>query len=450
MAGALARFAAVIDEEVAENYLANDTSAFGGRFDPRSYGGLAVLDEHLGDYVKTMGRRAGECFLLRWISDRPADFPPSFGSQEGYEDAARAAASAGGRIDPVYGDPPFLGTGYTPGGVPEWKPYRPAPFGASAMIWRMDADGRTAPWGTYSDGVWLRAGASNPESPAAGPRAEIPANGRFAGYEGTEYRAYLDVETELMAWLVPTDGGPAQRVSPQKLDHWYDVWTRFVWRERVFLALRIGADQVEGQLCNGSLSWARSNGLEICSPDHVYGRFPLAEISGLREVRTDLLAEWGARNLSPTPGPGSGTDFGRRLRDALAPESGEPDVDALVATWPGGSGPWIVLDYVLEALAVNAFSGPNDRGVLAFSRELGTALSANHPIEPIHVATTVSRALGNRNTETMPPPELPPVERLRTTLAICAKIGGFRGREHIDWLIWQGEAAAARAGHVVS
>jgi hypothetical protein len=164
-------------------------------------------------------------------------------------------------------------------------------------------------------------------------------------------------------------------------------------------------------------------------------------------VRTDLLAEWGARNLSPTPGPGSGTQFGRRLRDALAPESGAPDVDALVSTWPGGSGPWIVLDHVLEALAVNAFSGPNDRGVSAFSRELGAALAASHPIEPIHVAMTVSRALGT--TETMPPPEVPPVEQLRITLAICAKIGGFRGREHIDWLIRQGEAAAARAGHVV-
>jgi hypothetical protein len=444
MAGALARFAAVISEEVAENYLANDTSAFGGRFDPRSYGGPAVLDEDLGgrgtldvlretfgftttppEDLPPIGPNARECFLLRWISDRPADFPSS---------------------------------GFTVGGLPEWTPFRPTPFGASAMIWRLNADGRTAPCGTYSDGVWVRAGASSPESPAAGTRAGIPANGRFAGFEGAEHRAFLDVETELMVWLFPAAGGldsgsgsgpgPGQRVSPQKLDHWYDVWTRFVWRDRVFLALRFGDDQVEGQLCERSLSWARANGLEVCSRDHVYGRFPLAEVSGLREVRTDLSAEWGARNLSPTPGPGSGTDFGRRLRDALAPESGEPDVDAMVSVWPGGSGPRIVLDYLLEALVVTAFSGPDDRGVLAFSRELGTALAASHPIEPIHVAMTVSRALGD--TETMPPPELSPVERLRITLAICAKVGGFRGREHVDWLIRQGEGAAARAGHGVS
>lgn len=123
-------------------------------------------------------------------------------------------------------------------------------------------------------------------------------------------------------------------------------------------------------------------------------------------------------------------------------------MDALVAAWPGGPGPRVVLDYVVESLALNAFEGPNDRGLLAFSRELGAELAAKHPIEPVHVAMTVSRALGN--TDQMPPAEVPPVEQLRIDLAICAKIGGFRGREHVDWLIRQGEGAASRAGHVVS
>ena len=436
MAGAVARFAALIGAEVAENYLGNNTSAFGGRFDPRSFAGPAVLDEHLGgrgtlaalretfgydttppEDLPPIGPDAQECFLLRWISDRPADYASS---------------------------------GHTVGGLPEWTPQRPTPFGASAMIWRLDADGGTAPLGTYSDGVWTRTGASEAEFPAAGSAAETLANGRFAEFEGATHRAFLDVETELMVWLYPlaVDASGARgagcRVAPQKLDHWYDVWTRFAWRDQVFLALRAEDGHVEGQLCGGFLAWARANSLEIFSPHHVYGRFPISEISGLGEVRTDLLAEWDSKNLSATPGPGSATEFGRRLRDAVAPESGDPAVDPLVLAWPSGTGPRIVLDYLLEALAVNAFSGPDDRGVLAFSRELGTALAASRPIEPIHVAMTLSRALGN--TAQMPPPDVPPVDQLRIALAICAKIGGFRGREHIDWLIRQGEGAAARAG----
>lgn len=434
MVAVMTRFAAVISGEVAGHYLANDTSAFGGRFDPRSYGGPAVLDEHLGgrgtpDQLREafgfdqaspqdlppIGPDARECFLLRWMSERPAD---------------------------------HRGVGFTAGGLPEWTPYRPTPFGASAMIWRLGADGRTAPLGTYSDGVWVRTGASGPELPVGASRIGLPPNGRFAGFEGVTHRAFLDVETQVMVWLFPMGGGPGQRVSPQKLDYWSDVWTRFTWRGRGFVALRVEDGYVEGQLCTGSLAWARANGLEILSADHVYGRFPMAEISELREVRTDLAAEWEARNLSATPGPGSGTEFGRRLRDALAPVSGAPNVDALVAAWPGGPGPQIVLDYVVESLALNAFEGPNDRGLLAFSRELGAELAAKHPIEPVHVAMTVSRALGN--TEQMPPAEVTPVEQLRIDLAICAKIGGFRGREHVDWLIRQGEGAASRAGHVVS
>jgi hypothetical protein len=46
--------------------------------------------------------------------------------------------------------------------------------------------------------------------------------------------------------------------------------------------------------------------------------------------------------------------------------------------------------------------------------------------------------------------DVPPVEQLRIDLAICAKIGGFRGREHVDRLIWQGEGAASRAGYTVA
>ena len=54
---------------------------------------------------------ARECFLVRWVSDRPADYASS---------------------------------GHTVGGLPEWTPYRPTPFGASAMIWRLGADGQAA------------------------------------------------------------------------------------------------------------------------------------------------------------------------------------------------------------------------------------------------------------------------------------------------------------------
>jgi len=445
MAGVVARFAALVGEEVAENYLANDTTAFGGRFDPRTFGGTAVLDEHLGGRgtlealretfgfnavpaqdSPPIGPDARECFLVRWVSDRPAD---------------------------------YVSFGHTVGGLPEWTPYRPTPFGASAMIWRLAADGQTAALGTYSGGVWVRDGASGAEAAAAGWRGEGLPNGRFAGFEGKAHRAFLDVESELMVWLYPMTGDGAgdsagraggaagRRVAPQKLEYWSDVWSRFVWRDQTFLALRVEGGHVEGQLCGGSLSWARANGLEVFSPHHVYGRFPLPEVSGLREVRTDLLAEWDSRNMSATPGPSSGTEFGHRLREALAPESGEPDVDGLVSAWPGGPGPRAVLDYLLDALVTNAFSGPDDRGILAFSRELGTALAATRPIEPIDVAMTLSRALGN--TEKMPPAAVPPIEQLRITLAICAKIGGFRGREHVDWLIRQGEGAAARSGYSV-
>lgn len=441
MAGVVTRFAALIGQEVAENYLANDTSAFAGRFDPRSYGGAAVLDEDLGgrgtlealretfgynavpaEDLPPIGAGARECFLLRWVSDRPADYASS---------------------------------GHTVGGLPEWTPYRPTPFGASAMIWRLGADGQTTALGTYTGGLWLREGASVAETAAAGWRGEGSANGRFAGFEGVSHRAFLDVESELMVRLYPMSGDGAgragtaagRRVAPQKLEYWSDVWSRFLWRDRTFLALRVEDGHVEGQLCGGSLAWARANGLEVFSPHHIYGRFPAAEVSGLREVRTDLLAEWDSRNMSATPGPSSGTEFGHRLRDALAPESGEPSVDGLVSAWPGGPGPRAIVDYLLEALVTTAFSGPDDRGVLAFSRELGTALAATRPIEPIDVAMTLSRALGN--TEKMPPADVPPIEQLRITLAICAKIGGFRGREHVDWLIRQGEGAAVRAGYSV-
>ncbi|MBS2535539.1 hypothetical protein KGQ20_22510 [Catenulispora sp. NF23] len=86
MAAVVARFAALVNEEAAEYSLANDTSAFGGRFDPRSFGGRAVLDEHLG------GRGSVAVLRATFGYDRtpPENLPPN-GRFAGFEGVTHRA-----------------------------------------------------------------------------------------------------------------------------------------------------------------------------------------------------------------------------------------------------------------------------------------------------------------------------------------------------------------------
>ena len=172
--------AKVLSEADARAYLDNDRSHYGGRFDPSSVRGFTARGTDVRDLTTPAALRDGlalddgyppghpgswtpvpegapHAYQLRW--NQPAESPisPSFGATHGHEPDADQMARLGGVRHRRMGDPPFLGTGYTGGGVPEYYADA-APFGPRAEMWKVRADGTEELVGVYTGRLkrWVR------------------------------------------------------------------------------------------------------------------------------------------------------------------------------------------------------------------------------------------------------------------------------------------------------
>ncbi|MEU1816807.1 hypothetical protein ABZ543_16620 [Streptomyces roseifaciens] len=165
----------VIPPETMQAYLDNDTEfgenppfnpgAFGGSIargcdtaDLRSMDqlrdGLALDDGGAGWTPVPPG--ASEAYQLRFPAPHDMRAEPSLGSVGDQELADRVADMAGQSEGRAWRDP-FLGTGYTGGGVPEWSAELTG-FPHHAEIWRMHADGTERAVGFFdkSERLWKK------------------------------------------------------------------------------------------------------------------------------------------------------------------------------------------------------------------------------------------------------------------------------------------------------
>ncbi|MGW7314960.1 hypothetical protein [Streptomyces sp. NPDC054865] len=114
--------------------------------------GLALDDGGAGWSPVPPG--ASEAYQLRFPAPHGMDAPPSLGAVGDQGLADRVAGMAGLSKGKGWDDP-FLGTGYTGGGVPEWIA-EPTGFPHHAEIWRMHADGAEEACGFFdkNEGLW--------------------------------------------------------------------------------------------------------------------------------------------------------------------------------------------------------------------------------------------------------------------------------------------------------
>ncbi|UQX04548.1 hypothetical protein [Streptomyces sp. RerS4] len=162
----------VLKPEVAQAYLDNDTTLGGRDFDPGEFRGSIARGSDTADLRSMDELRDGLA-----LDDGGAGWTPvPPGASEAYQlrfpsphgmraDATLGAVGDQGLADHVAGmagqspgrawDDPFLGTGYTGGGVPEWEA-KPTAFPDHAEIWRMHADGTEEAVGFFdkNEGLW--------------------------------------------------------------------------------------------------------------------------------------------------------------------------------------------------------------------------------------------------------------------------------------------------------
>jgi hypothetical protein len=177
----------VIKPNIADGYLDNDTSMFGGNFKPDRFGGSIARGSDTADLTDPSSLRQGlalddsdsiakwspipenaeEAWQLRVPAPRgladetrvtygavgdPAHVPPEVGAR------AEATMTLGGQqvggpdgLKPQVWDAPFTGTGYTEGGVPEWTTTGDdgVGFDDRAEIWKVTSDGREVMMGYF-------------------------------------------------------------------------------------------------------------------------------------------------------------------------------------------------------------------------------------------------------------------------------------------------------------
>ncbi|PSJ29893.1 hypothetical protein B7P34_05150 [Streptosporangium nondiastaticum] len=116
--------------------------------------GLALDDGGAGWSAVPQG--ASEAYQLRFPAPHDIRAAPSFGAVGDQGRANHVADMAGLGEGQVMGDP-FLGTGYTGGGVPEWTA-EPTGLPHHAEIWRMHADGTEGAIGFFdkNEGLWKK------------------------------------------------------------------------------------------------------------------------------------------------------------------------------------------------------------------------------------------------------------------------------------------------------
>ncbi|QSY51893.1 hypothetical protein J3S04_14280 [Streptomyces griseocarneus] len=116
--------------------------------------GLALDDGGAGWSAVPPG--ASEAYQLRFPAPHDIRAEPSFGAV-GDEKWANHVAGMAGQSRGRAWEEPFLGTGYTSGGVPEWIA-KPTGFPHHAEIWRMHADGTEEAIGFFNknEGLWKK------------------------------------------------------------------------------------------------------------------------------------------------------------------------------------------------------------------------------------------------------------------------------------------------------
>ncbi|RKE18354.1 hypothetical protein [Streptomyces sp. TLI_171] len=162
----------VVKPDVAQAYLENATELGGRSFNPAEFrgsiargsdtadlrsmdelrDGLALDDGGLGWTPIPHG--ASEAYQMRFPAPHGMHADPTLGAVGDQALADRVAGMAGQDAGKAW-DAPFLGTGYTGGGVPEWDA-APTGFPHGAEIWRLNADGTEEAVGYFdkNDGLW--------------------------------------------------------------------------------------------------------------------------------------------------------------------------------------------------------------------------------------------------------------------------------------------------------
>jgi hypothetical protein len=160
----------VLGEEAAENYFTNNTAAYGGNFKPDTVRGFVARGTDVADIDRPLALRdalalddsaspkkwspipvdAEYAYQMRW---QAVDHMPI-----GYGGRTEAVADQLGSltgVEPFQGDDPFMGTGYTGGGVPEFKA-DDVEIGRRAEIWSISRDGRETLAGIFTPGTgWV-------------------------------------------------------------------------------------------------------------------------------------------------------------------------------------------------------------------------------------------------------------------------------------------------------
>ncbi|MEV7043832.1 hypothetical protein [Amycolatopsis sp. NPDC051061] len=156
----------VVKPEIGESTLLNPTPT--RDFDPRQVGGSVARGSDTSQYGTPQEFRdklalddngagwtpikagAGEAYQLRFpASDNPRAMEISYGGTDPV--TAHEMQGLSGQPGPREWQPPFLGTGYTGGGVPEWIHTRQGYEGRGEM-WLVHADGTESLAGVYLDG----------------------------------------------------------------------------------------------------------------------------------------------------------------------------------------------------------------------------------------------------------------------------------------------------------
>ncbi|MGW4813984.1 hypothetical protein ACWEPB_20405 [Kitasatospora cineracea] len=162
----------IVKPDVAEAYLENSASLGGRTFNPGEFRGSIARGSDTADLRSMDDLRNGlalddggagwtpvppgatEAYQLRFPAPHGMQADPTLGAVGDQALADRVAGLAGKNAGRAW-DEPFLGTGYTGGGVPEWDA-RPTGFPHGAEIWRMNADGTEEAVGHFDkdDGLW--------------------------------------------------------------------------------------------------------------------------------------------------------------------------------------------------------------------------------------------------------------------------------------------------------
>ncbi|WP_037607341.1 hypothetical protein [Streptacidiphilus rugosus] len=162
----------VVKPEVAEAYLENATKLGKYPFNPGEFRGSIARGSDTADLRSMDDLRDGlalddggagwtpvpagasEAYQLRFPAPHGLHADPTLGAVGDQALADRVAGMAGQTPGRAWDDP-FLGTGYTGGGVPEWEAATTG-FPHHAEIWRMHADGTEEAVGFFdkNEGLW--------------------------------------------------------------------------------------------------------------------------------------------------------------------------------------------------------------------------------------------------------------------------------------------------------